>query len=61
MKTYRVDCVWLMGGTYTFEADGLTEEEAVRMANEDPLPDGNYLDGSFEITCVEEVKPCLAS
>lgn len=59
MKTYRVDCLWQMTGTYTFEA--AAEEEAVEKANAAPLPDdSSYLDGSFEIVCVEEVKPCPA-
>lgn len=55
MKTYRVDCQWSLVGCYTIEAS--TEEEAIQLANELPLPDGDYLDGSFDIDCVEEEKP----
>ena len=32
MKTYRVDCVWSMEGTYTFE--DVTEEAAIQKAND---------------------------
>lgn len=58
MATYRVDCVWSAEGSYLFEGEALTEEDAIQKANDAPLPDDAvYLDGSFEIICVEEVKP----
>ena len=47
MKNYRVPVVWQMYGFVEVEADSLTE--AKRKAIDAPLPEGDYLEGSFEI------------
>lgn len=49
MKTYRVGCFWTMMGYMHIDAE--SEEEAIEIAN-DPemgLPEGSYLEGSFEV------------
>lgn len=50
-KRWKVPCVWQMMGYLTVEAD--TPEEAwkaaEKIADDCPLPDGAYLDDSFEL------------
>lgn len=48
MNKYKIPCFWQMYAIMTVEADSL--EEAIDIAeNESELPDGNYVDGSFEV------------
>lgn len=48
MKEYRIPCVWMMYGYETVQANSL--EEAIEIAeNAFGLPNGEYIDGSFEI------------
>lgn len=46
---YKIPCSWQVYGYMDIEADSL--DEAISIAEDDstPLPDGNYVDGSFEI------------
>lgn len=47
MKTYKIAVSWEMYGYVKIKAESL--EEAIKKAEDDetPLPDGNYIDGSF--------------
>ncbi len=49
MKTYTIPVVWQMYGKIVVEADSV--EEAIDSVENDatPLPDGSYIDGSFEV------------
>lgn len=47
MKTYTIPCVWQMYGLMKIKAKSL--DEALEKAYMAPLPDGDYLDDSFEI------------
>lgn len=56
MKEYRIPCTWMMYGYEEVRANSL--EKAIKIAeNAYGLPDGEYLDGSFEIDmeCVKEM------
>jgi hypothetical protein len=54
-KHWRVSCVWQEMGDYFIEAD--TEEEARQIALDEPLPKtSSYVDDSFEIDSISEVK-----
>lgn len=46
-RLYRIPCSWQMYGYYEVEAESL--EEAIDMALDSSLPDGSYVEGSFEI------------
>ena len=46
-KTYRIPCSWEMYGYYEVDADTL--EEAIQMAVDGALPEGDYVDASFEV------------
>jgi hypothetical protein len=47
LKIYEVPVQWKLFSTMTFEAE--SEEDALEMAYEAPLPVGVYLDDSFEV------------
>lgn len=48
MNTYKIPVVWEMWGVYEIRAP--TIEEAERQAlEEEPLPEGHYLDDSMEV------------
>jgi len=50
MKTYKVAVTWEVCGEIEIKANSLSE--ALKKAKADdtiPLPEGNYVDGSFEI------------
>ena len=46
-KVYKVFVEWIMVGEYDIEASSL--EEAIDIANDQDLPDGEYLSDSFEV------------
>lgn len=47
MKTYKIPVVWQMYGYVEVEAESL--DEAIQKAQDAPLPDGSYVEGSFEV------------
>ena len=49
MKLYKIPCFWQMYGYMDIEAETLDEakEEAYHFLQ--PLPDGDYIDDSFEV------------
>lgn len=49
MPKYKIPCSWQMYGMMEIEADSL--EEAVEIANSDEqnLPEGSYVEASFEV------------
>ena len=47
MTTYKIPCIWTMRGDYCVEA--ATEEEAIQKAYDGDLPDGEYINDSFEV------------
>jgi hypothetical protein len=47
MKTYKIPVIWTMLGDVYVEADSL--EDAVDNAQHEKLPDGSYLEGSYEV------------
>jgi len=47
MHTFLIPVYWEVSADIEVEADSL--EEAYQKANEVALPEGNYIDGSFEI------------
>lgn len=47
-NVYRIPCFWTMGGVMTVEAEN--PDEAIGMAYDSvPLPDGDYVEGSFDV------------
>jgi hypothetical protein len=48
-KTFRIACDWQESGYMYVKASTL--EEAIKKAenSDDPLPDGDYIDGSFQV------------
>jgi hypothetical protein len=44
---YKIPCSWEMYGYFECEAENLTD--AIRQADKGSLPEGNYVDASFEI------------
>lgn len=54
MKTYKIPVVWQMYGVVRVEADSL--EQAMELALEAKLPDGDYIEGSFELDNEEIIK-----
>lgn len=47
MKKYKIPCSWQMYGYKEVEAENL--KEAIEIVEEESLPDGDYIEGSFEI------------
>ena len=47
MKTYKIPCTWQMYGFYHIEAENI--KEALQIAEDSNLPEGEYIEGSFEI------------
>lgn len=48
-KRFKIACDWAECGEMYIEANSL--EEAIKIAEDDdnPLPDGEYIDGSFQV------------
>lgn len=48
-KEFKIACDWAECGEMIIEAESL--EEAIKIAESDdnPLPDGEYIDGSFQV------------
>ena len=48
-KEFKIACDWAESGEMYVEADSL--EEAIKIAenSDDPLPYGDYIDGSFQV------------
>ena len=48
-KGFKIACDWAECGEMYIEADSL--EKAIKIAEDDdnPLPDGEYIDGSFQV------------
>jgi hypothetical protein len=49
MKTYRVPVSWMMCGSVYMEADSLDEAIEKVIEEDGPLPEGFYLDDSFQV------------
>lgn len=47
IKTYKIPVIWHSYGIVKVEAESL--ESAIELAEEGGLPDGEYIDGSFEV------------
>jgi hypothetical protein len=47
MPKYKIGCTWNCYGIMVIEAD--SEDEAIRIAEDKPLPEGTYIDDSFEV------------
>ena len=47
LKEYRIPCSWGLYGILYVEAESV--EQAKLLADEEPLPSGDYMDGSWEI------------
>jgi hypothetical protein len=48
-KLWKVSCTWECYGTARVEADTLEEACEIAQADEFPLPEGDYIDASFEV------------
>lgn len=46
---YRIPVSWEMYGHVEVEADSLEEAISIAESDETPLPDGDYINGSFEV------------
>jgi len=60
MKTFKIPVEWAVFGVVEIEAETL--EEAIKKVDEDndeiPLPEGDYIDGSWQVnkdSCLIEV------
>lgn len=53
-KLYRIPCTWTMYGIATKRAKSL-EDAIEELKNDDPLPDGSYLDESFDVGSADEI------
>ena len=51
MKTYKISCTWEVCGEARIEANSLIEalDKAEADLDSIPLPEANYIDGSFTI------------
>lgn len=47
MKTYLIPVYWTVSGTIKVKADSL--EKAIELADNSPLPQGDYIDGSYHV------------
>lgn len=61
MKTWKIPVAWEVCGLMEIQASTL--EEAMDIAKNDdtiPLPDGYYIDGSFDLDCyeIEIIREC---
>ena len=52
MKTFIIECTWTMCGSYHVQAE--SEEQALEIAEEMNLPDGEYIDGSYHADFIRE-------
>ena len=61
MKTYKIPCSWKMSGLLRVNAHSL--EEAIEMAKKEQdtccLPDGDYIDSSFELNLEHNILEIL--
>ena len=49
MKEYSVPCTWENFGTMTIKANSLDEAISYAESDNAPFPDGDYIQGSFEV------------
>ena len=49
MKLYKIPVMWQMYGYMDIEAETLDEAKEEAYSFLQPLPDGDYMDGSFEV------------
>ena len=49
MSIYKIPCVWQMYGYHRVEANSLSEAVDLVLSDEMGLPDGEYLEASFEV------------
>ena len=49
MKTWKIPVFWTMNGTVEIKADTLEEAICNAKFSDNPLPEGDYLDGSFDV------------
>jgi len=51
METYKIACTWEVCGESKIEANSLEEalNKAEAKSDDMPLPEANYIDGSFKI------------
>ena len=47
-KIYKIPCTWEMYGIIEVEASNL--KKAIQLADEAPLPGGDYVDSSWQVT-----------
>jgi hypothetical protein len=48
-KFYKIPCVWQMYGYHEVEANSLSEAIDLVLSDDVGLPDGEYLETSFEV------------
>ncbi len=48
-KTYKIPCSWIMYGYAEVKADSLDEAVEVVESSETNLPEGSYVEASFEV------------
>ena len=49
MKTWKIPVIWQMSGLIYVEANTLEEAIDVVRCDNAPLPEGDYLEGSFDV------------
>ena len=49
LKEYEIPCSWQEYGTLYIKAESWDEAIEIAEHGEDSLPDGDYVDGSFEV------------
>lgn len=49
MKTWKIPVFWTMNGVVEIKADTLEEAIYDASLSDNPLPEGNYVDGSFDV------------
>ena len=49
MKTWKIPVFWTMNGVVEIKADTLEEAICDARLGDNPLPEGNYVDGSFDV------------
>lgn len=53
-KTFRIPCFWECYGVMDIEAESLEEAKKIAI-EEEPLPQGDYICGSFEVDEESEI------
>jgi len=61
MKLFKIPVFWQMYGYMDIEAETLEEATQEAYSSERPLPDGDYVDGTFDVDedIVEDMNPGL--